>query len=91
MLSILINVNIWLLTIVGFVIYNLYSKNVKLEEIVQRQNQKLETIGQIIEDSDKLVKEVDQLGAFRSDDEVGFFFKALQTIQDTLNNFKNNK
>lgn len=91
MLSILINVNIWILTIVGFVIYNLYSKNVKLEEIVQRQNQKLETIGQIIEDSDKLVKEVDQLGAFRSDDEVGFFFKALQTIQDTLNNFKNNK
>ena len=91
MLSILININIWVFTIVGFVIYNLYSKNVKLEEIVQRQNQSLEIIGQIIEDSDKLVKEVDQLGAFRSDDEVGFFFKALQTIQETLNNFKNNK
>jgi hypothetical protein len=91
MLSILININIWVLTIVGFVIYNLYSKNVKLEEIVQRQNQSLQTIGQIIDDSDKLVKEVDQLGAFRSDDEVGFFFKALQTIQETLNNFKNNK
>lgn len=91
MLSILININIWVLTIVGFVIYNLYSKNVKLEEIVQSQNQSLQTIGQIIDDSDKLVKEVDQLGAFRSDDEVGFFFKALQTIQETLNNFKNNK
>jgi len=91
MLSILININIWVLTIVGFVIYNLYSKNVNLEEIVQRQNQSLQTIGQIIDDSDKLVKEVDQLGAFRSDDEVGFFFKALQTIQETLNNFKNNK
>jgi hypothetical protein len=91
MLSILININIWLFTIVGFVVYNLYTKNVKLEEIVQKQNQSLEVIGQIIDDSDKLVKEVDQLGAFRSDDEVGFFFKALLTIQETLNNFKNNK
>lgn len=91
MLSILINLNIWILTIVGFVIYNLYSKNVKLEEIVQKQNQSLEVIAQIIDDSDKLIKEVDQLGAFRSDDEVGFFFKALITIQETLNSFKNSR
>lgn len=91
MLSILINLNIWLFTIVGFVVYNLYSKNVKLEEIVQKQNQSLEVIAQIIDDSDKLIKEVDQLGAFRSDDEVGFFFKALITIQETLNNFKNSR
>jgi hypothetical protein len=91
MLSILININIWILTIVGFVIYNLYSKNVKLEEIVQRQNQSLEVIAQIVEDSDKLIKEVDQLGAFKSDDEVGFFFKALITIQETLNAFKNSR
>ena len=65
MLSILININIWVLTIVGFVIYNLYSKNVKLEEIVQRQNQSLQTIGQIIDDSDKLVKEVDLANFFQ--------------------------
>ena len=91
MLSILINLNIWILTIVGFVIYNLYSKNVKLEEIVQKQNQSLEVTAQIIDDSDKLIKEVDQLGAFRSDDEVGFFFKALITIQETLNSFKNSR
>jgi len=33
------------------------------------------------------IKEVDRLGAFKSDDEIGFFFNTVKTIQETLNNF----
>lgn len=88
MIYVLINLNIWIFTIVGYIVYNLYNKNIKLEEIVQNQNKTLETISVIIEESDRTLKEIDQLGAFRSDDEIGFFFKAMQSIQETLNFFK---
>ncbi len=91
MTSILINLNIWVFTIIGYVVYNLYNKNLKLEEIVQNQNKTLQTISAFIEESDKALKEIDQLGAFRSDDEIGFFFKAMQSIQETLNLFKAQK
>lgn len=88
MISIVINLSLWVFTIIGFVVYNLYSKNVKLEEIVQNQNKTLETLSSIIEESERTLKEIDQLGAFRSDDEIGFFFKAMQSIQEVLNSFK---
>jgi hypothetical protein len=41
-----------------------------------------------IEESDKKLKEVDSKGTFEGDDEVGFFFKFLLSLQEQLNNFK---
>ena len=46
------------------------------------------TVQDIIEFSDKKLKEVDHKGSFKSDDEVGFFFEEIKQIQDTLNQFK---
>jgi hypothetical protein len=44
-----------------------------------------------IEDADKRLKELDQKGAFASDDEIGFFFKSVKDIQDRLNLYKRYK
>jgi hypothetical protein len=44
-----------------------------------------------IEDADKKLKELDQKGAFASDDEIGFFFKSVKDIQDRLNLYKRYK
>ena len=48
----------------------------------------LNKISDIIEFSDKKLKEVDYKGSFSSDDEVGFFFQEIKQIQETLNAFK---
>jgi hypothetical protein len=48
----------------------------------------LNKISDIIEFSDKKLKEVDRKGSFESDDEVGFFFEEIKQIQSTLNQFK---
>jgi hypothetical protein len=45
-------------------------------------------ISDIIEFSDKKLKEVDHKESFKSDDEVGFFFEEIKQIQSTLNQFK---
>lgn len=91
MVAIILNLNIWVLTILGYIVYNLYRKNVKLEEMVQQRDQTLAAIGSTVNESDRVLKELDKVGAFQSDDEVGFFFKALKQVQEMLNQFYKGK
>jgi hypothetical protein len=83
----LLNISLWVLSILGYVIYNLYTKNVKLEEMISERDQILQELSLTINESEKVLKEVDRLGAFKSDDEIGFFFNTVKAIQETLNNF----
>jgi hypothetical protein len=87
MVATILNILLWVLTIIGYIIYNLYSKNVKLEEMVLERERTLETLSDIINESDRVLKELDKLGAFKSDDEIGFFFNNVKAIQETLNEF----
>ena len=86
-----------LILILSYTTFNLLRKNEKLEDMVENQSKilggymsYLNKITDIIEHSDKRLKEVDSKGSFKSDDEVGFFFKQLKDLQDQLNNFKIN-
>lgn len=81
----LLNINLWILTIIGYVIYNLYAKNEKLEDMVKARDAKLQSVKSIVDESDRVVNELDTIGAFKSDDEIGFFFKTIKLIQETLN------
>jgi hypothetical protein len=47
----------------------------------------LNKVSDIIEMSDKKLKEVDAKESFKSDDEVGFFFESIKQIQSVLNQF----
>tara|TARA_B100000085_G_C18269217_1_gene401351 strand:- start:292 stop:576 length:285 start_codon:yes stop_codon:yes gene_type:complete len=77
-----------LVIILGFSTFNLLRKNEKAEDIVVGYLQYLDKISRIIEISDEKLKKLDQRGTFSSDDEVGFFFKSIQNIQEILNDFK---
>jgi len=48
----------------------------------------LNKLSDIVELSDKKLKEVDHKGSFESDDEIGFFFQSVKQLQETLNVFK---
>jgi len=87
MVATILNILLWVITIIGYIIYNLYSKNVKLEEMVLERERTLETLSDIINESDRVLKELDKLGAFKSDDEIGFFFNNVKAIQETINEF----
>lgn len=88
MITGIISAAVWVLTILGYVIFNLYRKNVKLEEMVQERDKVLVSLSSMIEESGKQLEEVDRLGAFKSDDEIGFFFNTVKNIQQTLNLYK---
>ena len=73
--------------VIGLLGYLLIVKNRKLEKIVLSQQQYLDAIGIVIEDSNKTIQELDSRGAFAADDEVGTFFNGLKEIQTILNQF----
>jgi len=71
--------------------YNLFSKIEKLEKIVDDQNTYIDRISELIEVSNKKISESEIANAFKTDDEIGFFFETLQEIQSQLNSFKTKK
>ena len=67
--------------------YLLISKNNKLEKVLISQQQYIDAISIIIEDSNTTIQELDNRGAFEADDEVGTFFRNIKEIQTVLNQF----
>jgi uncharacterized protein YaaN involved in tellurite resistance len=68
--------------------YNLLKKNEKCEDIIKSYENYMVNLSNTIGFSEQKIKEIDSKGTFSSDDEVGFFFKTLQYLQEQLNNFK---
>ena len=80
-----------LVLVLGYTTYNLLDKNEKCEDIITKYENYMNNISDIIEISNKKIKEVDIKGSFDSDDEVGFFFKTIKSLQDQLNDFNAKK
>ena len=74
--------------ILGFTTINLLRKNEKQEDILSSYMLYLDRISRCIELSDKRLKEIDEKGTFKSDDEIGFFFDQVTQIQEVLNEFQ---
>jgi hypothetical protein len=68
----------------GFLIIR---KNSKLEKMIDSQQQYIDAISIVIENSANIIQELDSRGAFEADDEVGTFFRNLKEIQNVLNQF----
>ena len=73
--------------ILGYTTFNLLRKNEKQEDILIGYMSYLNKISDIIDFSDKKIKEIDAKESFKSDDEVGFFFESIKQIQSILNQF----
>jgi hypothetical protein len=76
-----------MVVILGYTTFNLLRKNEKQEDILLGYISYLNKVSDIIEMSDKKLKEVDAKESFKSDDEVGFFFESIKQIQNILNQF----
>jgi len=82
-------VGIHVVEIAAIGIFLLIRRNSALEKAVKEQQQYLDAISIIIANSNEKLKELDVMGAFQADDEVGTFFTNLKEIQTILNEFNN--
>ena len=76
-----------LVVTLGFTTFNLLKKNEKQEDILTGYMAYLNKISDTIELAENKMNEVDAKGSFKSDDEIGFFFEQIKTIQTALNSF----
>ena len=67
-------------TILSFALWNLLKKNESLEDFITKQSE-------AVNQCDKRLKEIDDKNIFYADDQIGWFFKEVQKIQEALNEF----
>ena len=68
------------ITVSFFVIRNLIQKNEQLEDFISKQSDAINAC-------DQRLKQLDDKNIFYADDQIGFFFKEIQKIQEALNEF----
>ena len=75
------------ITVSFFIIRNLILRNEKLEDMVKEYEDFIIKQSEAIQVCDQRLKQVDDKGVFKSDDEIGWMFKEILKIQEALNEF----
>ena len=69
-----------IVTSMSFALMNLVKKNEILEDFIAKQSEAINECG-------KRLKQIDDKNIFYADDQIGWFFKEVQKIQEALNEF----
>ena len=70
-----------------FIIRNLLKQIEKLEDIQIEYENFISKQSEAINACDQRLKQIDDRGIFKSDDEIGWFWVDIKKIQDALNEF----
>ncbi len=76
--------------VLGFTTWNLLRKTEKQEDIILQYNDYITEFNKQIDIADERLKKIDEKGTFKSDDEIGWFFKQIKVIQGGITRFKIN-
>ena len=76
-----------IIAVIGYIIWNLLTKVEKLEKTIEAQENYILNFYDLVKTSEDKIKEIDSKQLFQSDDEVGFFFTNLKTIQEALSDY----
>ena len=79
-----------LVGIFGYTTFNLLRKNEKAEDIIVSQQVFINKVDEHVTFSEKRLKQIDEKGMFKSDDEIGWFFNEIKVLQKGLSQFKTN-
>jgi molecular chaperone GrpE (heat shock protein) len=85
-----IMVVLWPLTIVSYVIYNLFNKNKKLEDKIIKQANFIESMLSTIKEIDKAVEKIDATIWVQSDPELLSLFESVKEIQSKIKDYLSN-
>lgn len=77
-----------LVLVLLYIVFNLYRKVTKQEDILEYQVGYLRKVSYLIQESKVYVQQLDESGAFQADDELGTFFNFMKEIQDTINTYR---
>ena len=87
-LEIIITILGLLVVIFGYTTFNLLRKNERAEDIIVSQQEFINKVDEQVTFSEKRLKQIDEKGIFKSDDEIGWFFNEIKVLQNDLSQFK---
>ena len=61
--------------------------NDKISSFIPKKQIYIDSGAAMVEESNKMLNQVELTEAFKSDDQIGFFFKSLINIQESLNHY----
>ena len=87
----IIAIILWVASILGLIIYNLYSKNKRLEEMVINQSTFVNETLALLDDFNGLVNKIDMTMWVQSDPELLQLFDTIKQIQARVQQFTGRK
>lgn len=73
--------------VLGYTTMNLMMKQEALEEVIDSQNEVIDSFYENIKDTIARLKEIDRLGSFESDDETGYIFTQMYDIIENVEQY----
>lgn len=83
----IISITIWPLTLIGYVIWNLYNKNVKLEKMLTQQDEFVRNVLSLADSIDKTAMKIDSTMWVSSDPELKLMFDDIKAMQENIKQF----
>jgi hypothetical protein len=87
MITIIFSVSIWIISVVSYIIWNLFQKNKKLEALVLGQQTFINGIKESMRDINKAAEQIDSKLWVQSDPEFLSLMENVKTMQNSINQF----
>lgn len=83
-LGVALSIILWIATVMGFVVWNLYQKNKKMEEMLQTQDYYIRTMIATSSELESIINKMDTTMWVQSDPELVQLFEAVKNLQYTI-------
>lgn len=83
----IISISLWVFTILGYVIWNLFQKNKKLEQMVLSQQFFINGVKDCMKDINKTADQIDSKIWVQSDPEFLLLMESVKEMQTKMNQF----
>lgn len=87
MITILISVSIWILSVIGYVIWNLFQKNKKQESIIITQQVFINSMKECMKEINVAANQIDSQIWVQSDPEFLNLMENIKIMQSKINEF----
>lgn len=78
---------LWIVTVIGYVIWNLYNKNKKLEQMVINQQFFIDGVKDCMREINSAANQIDSKIWVQSDPEFLALMENIKTMQNSINQF----
>lgn len=87
MITTIVAISLWVLTIIGWIIFNLFTKNKKLEQMVVNQQMFIDGVKGCMKEINSCANQIDSKLWVQSDPEFLSLMENVKQMQGSINNF----